>query len=139
MTAGVDALLALLLQASQTAPVLAFPDPEPRRPRRLSGLPDPLLPRFEATPCRSISSRRPRADVLVWADAANESVGFTLGTLRGRRAGHFWARDSAEVADSGSTGAWSTPDSRRSPVELGWFVLGSMRMERDFVYARRHV
>ena len=51
-----------------------------------------------------------------------------------------WAADSAEVADSGATRSLEYALKVEAPrIELGWFVLGSMRIERDFVYAGRHL
>ncbi len=77
--------------------------------------------------------------VLVWADGANESVGFNARDSRGRSTRLFWGASPAEVADSGSTRSielrLTTP---LSAVQLGWFVLGSMRVERDFVYAKAY-
>lgn len=78
--------------------------------------------------------------VLVWADAANESVGFTVRDAAGRPARLEWGTDTAEVADSADTRTLrfrlTTGTSR---IEVGWFLLGSMRVERDFVYAKRHL
>ncbi|MEA2712969.1 MAG: hypothetical protein QOK27_930, partial [Gemmatimonadales bacterium] len=78
--------------------------------------------------------------VLVWADGANESAGFTVRDAAGRPAHMAWGADTAEVSDSGATRSIEyrlTTDVSR--VELGWFLLGSMRVERDFVYGRRHL
>jgi hypothetical protein len=78
--------------------------------------------------------------VLVWADAANESVGFTARDRRGQAAAMEWGASEAEVLDSGETRTiqfrLTSPESQ---IQLGWFVLGSMRVERDFVYANRHL
>jgi hypothetical protein len=77
--------------------------------------------------------------VLVWADAANESVGFSTRDGRGRPTRLYWGAREAVVSDSGSSRTieyrLSAPS---SAIELGWFVLGSMRIERDFVYAERY-
>ena len=55
--------------------------------------------------------------VLVWADAANESVGFNARDCQGRPTRLFWGADWAEVADSDSTRSiefrLTTPMSRR--------------------------
>jgi hypothetical protein len=78
--------------------------------------------------------------VLVWADAANESVGFTVRDAAGRPAQLRWGAESAEVSGSGSLRTIEyrlTADV--SHIEVGGFVLGSMRVERDFVYAKRHL
>jgi hypothetical protein len=78
--------------------------------------------------------------VVVWADAANESVGFTVRDAAGRPAQLRWGAESAEVSGSGSL---RTIEYRLtagvSHIEVGGFVLGSMRVERDFVYAKRHL
>jgi hypothetical protein len=77
---------------------------------------------------------------LVWADGANESAGFTVRDAAGRPAHLAWGADAADVSDSGAARSIEyrlTTDLSR--VELGWFLLGSMRVERDFVYARRHL
>ena len=76
--------------------------------------------------------------VALWADDANESVGFTARTA-GQPAVLRWASASAAVADSGAGRSISfrlTSDATR--LELGWFVLGSMRIERDVQYAQIH-
>jgi hypothetical protein len=78
--------------------------------------------------------------VLVWADAANESVGFTVRDAAGRPARLWWGAEAAEVSGSGPL---RTLEYRLaadvSHIEVGWFLLGSMRVERDFVYGKRHL
>ena len=77
--------------------------------------------------------------VNLWADDANESVGFTVRTA-GQPAAVRWAAASASTSDSGRTrslGYRLTSDATR--LEIGWFVLGSMRVERDFQYEQRHL
>ena len=78
--------------------------------------------------------------VLVWADAANESVGFTVRDAAGHPAPLRWGAQSAEVSGSASLRTIEyrlTADASR--IEVGWFLLGSMRVERDFVYAKRQL
>jgi hypothetical protein len=78
--------------------------------------------------------------VLVWADGANESAGFTVRDAAGRPAHVAWGADAADVSDSGATRSIEYRlTSEVSRVELGWFLLGSMRVERDFVYGRHHL
>jgi hypothetical protein len=77
---------------------------------------------------------------LVWADAANESAGFTARDAAGRPADLDWGAVPASVSDSGATRTLEYQvTAPTSKVELGWFVLGSMRVERDFVYSNRHL
>ena len=139
MTAGALALT-LLLQAVQTAPVLSFPE---------AGLDDPSAYQGYQTRFYRDSKRNavqiylePKAGriVLVWADAANESVGFTLRDRSGRPVRATWSADSAQTADSGAARSLEFGLRVEAPaIEIGWFVLGSMRIERDFVYAERHL
>ena len=78
--------------------------------------------------------------VNLWADAANESIGFTARDGAGRPAALSWGAVEATASDSGQRirvmQYQLASDAPR--LELGWFVLGSMRVERDFQYQRRH-
>jgi hypothetical protein len=81
--------------------------------------------------------------VHLWADALNESIGFTV-----RRSGGQETNSAVAFAEGGAT-VWSrggrrglryslTLNGGRSrAVEIGQFLLGSMRVERDFGYAGR--
>jgi hypothetical protein len=139
MMAGVLALT-LLLQAAQAAPVLSFPE---------AGLDDPSAYQGYQTRFYRDSKRNavqiylePKTGrvVLVWADAANGSVGFTLRDRSGKPVRVTWSADSAEIADSGAARSLEYGLRVEAPrIELGGFVLGSMRIERDFVYAERHL
>lgn len=78
--------------------------------------------------------------VHLWANRANESVGFTVQEPAGRPARVDWGPGGARTTRVGDAHAVAyrlrLP---ASPVELGWFLLGSMRIERDFQYAGRHL
>jgi len=121
-------------------PVLAFPE---------AGLDDPAA--YQGYQTRFYRDSRenavqiyldPRGGrvVLLWADGANESVGFTARDALGRPARLTWSGVTAAVADSGAIRTIEyrlTTDARR--IQIGWFLLGSMRVERDFQYNRRHL
>jgi hypothetical protein len=74
------------------------------------------------------------------ADAANESVGFTVRGSDGRPAMLSWG---AVAARAGLSGASRTLDWRLTTpapaITIGWLQLGSMRVERDLQYASRHL
>jgi hypothetical protein len=120
------------------APVLAFPEP---------GLDDTAA--YQGYTTRFYRDARdnavqiylePRAGRVVnlWADAANESLGFTARDALGRPAALAWGADSAMTWDSaGARTVEYQLVATRPAVTLGWFVLGSMRVERDFQYWRR--
>jgi len=78
--------------------------------------------------------------VNLWADAANESISFTARDSAGSPAPLTFTNDIAVTSDSGAMRVVSyrlTSEGRH--LRLGWFVLGTMRIERDFQYWRKHM
>ncbi len=78
--------------------------------------------------------------VTLWADAANESAGFTVRDAAGRAARLNWEAVGAEVAEGTTSRSIEyrlTADA--SHIEVGGFLLGSMRLERDYQYGKRHL
>ena len=77
------------------------------------------------------------------ANADNESIGFTVRTPGGGVPPVVWADSAARTSAIGGS---ETPlrtlshqlIARAPRVRLGWFLLGSMRVERDFQYWGRH-
>src|SRR5881296_4683389 len=137
-------LLAFLLVA-QTAtqdtvrPYLAFPEP---------GLDDPAAYEGYATRVYQDASHNAFQVYLkgntgrvvnLWADAADESVGFTVRDSSGKPAELAWGSSGAAVARSEGTRTRSLSYGLELPssVTIGLFLLGSMRVERDFQYAGR--
>src|SRR6266567_2540755 len=133
-------LLAFLLVA-QTAtqdtvpPYLAFPDP---------GLDDPAAYEGYATRVYQDASHNAFQVYLksntgrvvnLWADAANESVGFTVRDSSGRSAELAWGSSGGVVTGSAHMRSVSYALELPSTVRVGLFLLGSMRVERDFQYA----
>jgi hypothetical protein len=78
--------------------------------------------------------------VNLWADAANESIGFTVRDSTGAPAPIDWGNAIALDSDSGAMRVVSYRlTSGARALRLGWFVLGTMRIERDFQYWRKHL
>ena len=75
--------------------------------------------------------------VNLWADAADESVGFTVRDSTGRPADVTWGSSGAMVSRSGSTRSVSYGLDAPGSVTIGLILLGSMRVERDLQYAGR--
>ncbi|HEY9015477.1 MAG TPA: hypothetical protein VIM84_10495, partial [Gemmatimonadales bacterium] len=127
-------------QARPVRPVLAFPEPGIDDTTAYQGYQTRFYRDSRNNTVQIYLEPKGGRAVLVWADAANESVGFTVRDAGGRPAPLEWGAEAAHVSDSGST---RTLEYRLtapvSQVDLGWFILGSMRVERDFVYARRHL
>src|SRR5881296_1814172 len=75
--------------------------------------------------------------VNLWADAANESVGFTVRDSSGKPAELAWGSSGAVATTSGRTRSVSYGLELPSTVRVGLLLLGSMRVERDLQYAGR--
>jgi hypothetical protein len=121
-------------------PVLAFPEPGVDDSAAYQGYQTRFYRDSKDNAVQIYLEPRGSRVVLVWADAANESVGFTVRNAAGRPARLGWGAEAAEVADSAASRTIEyqlTADASR--IQLGWFLLGSMRVERDFQYDRRHL
>ena len=123
-----------------TLPVLEFPEPGIDDTTSYQGYQTRFYRDSKQNTIQIYLEPRGGRVVHVLANGANESVGFTVRDSRGRPARVTWYDPTAHVADSGAV---RTLEYRlvteRAEVELGWFLLGSMRVERDFVYAGRHL
>ena len=144
MTFALISLFAQLAAVAprQTTPVLSFPE---------SGLDDPAAYRgYQTRFFRDaagntlqiyLDSRAGRV-VHLWADGENESIGFTVRSA-GRPAALRWGGNGATVSSTGGSPARRsleyqlTADGQR--VDLGLFLLGSMRVERDLQYSEKHL
>lgn len=138
----VIALLAQLAVTTQPVkpvqPVLAFPD---------AALDDTMAyrgyqTRFYRDAARNtlqlyIDQRSARV-VHLMADADNASIGFTARTGQGDVAPLAWAAPGASVGMHGGVREFSHAlVARTRTLHLGWFLLGSMRVERDFQYFQK--
>ncbi|MEX1186029.1 MAG: hypothetical protein WEA80_05535 [Gemmatimonadaceae bacterium] len=78
--------------------------------------------------------------VNVLADALNESVGFTVRDAAGKPLRVDWASPGASVSRSGAYRSIEYRLTADAPVvQIGWTLLGSMRVERDLQYSGRHL
>src|SRR5438094_10493292 len=124
-------------RADTVPPYLAFPEP---------GLDDPVA--YEGYTTRVYRDARGNAFqvylkgssgrvVNLWADAANESLGFTVRDSSGKPAELAWGSSGAVVTGPANTRSVSYGLELPSSVSIGLFLLGSMRVERDVQYAGR--
>lgn len=73
--------------------------------------------------------------VNLWADAANESISFTARDPNGNSAKLFWGSEGATVEAEGKRRYLQYAlTTEASAIEVGLFLLASMRKERDFQY-----
>ena len=134
------ALAALLLLQSAQPPVLAFPEPGLDDTAAYQGYQTRFYRDSKGNTVQIYLEPVGGRVVNLWADAADESLAFTVRDARGKPPRLTWTADSAEAGDSG---AWRTLEYRLVAelprVTLGWFLLGTMRVERDFQYDKRHL
>ena len=139
MTVLTIALLAqLTVSARPVAPVLSFPDAGLDDTSAYSG----YQTRFFRDAARNtlqvyIDQRNARL-VHLMADADNASAGFTARDARGATAVLQWGAAGATIGAAAGTRHFTHVVAARTPtLHLGWFLLGSMRVERDFQYEQR--
>ena len=124
--------------ASDVKPVLEFPE---------KGMDDPVryknyMTRFYRDSSRNalqiylnLSSGRV---VHLWADAANESLSFTVRDASGQPAALQWCSDRADATTTNNIRFMEISLCASAPsIEIGHFLLGSMRKERDFQYFKK--
>jgi hypothetical protein len=138
----------LLLQACQAPrrpdrgeqlPVLQFPEAGLDDPAAYEGYATRFFRDSRGNTFQIYLNQRDGRVVHVWADAANESAAFTIRDKEGRPAPLDW----------GGSGAVAESDGRdriirhrlaagAGALEIGWFLLGTMRQERDLQYLEWH-
>jgi len=124
----------------QVTPVLFFPEPGMDDTAAYQGYATRFYRDSKSNTVQIYLDRRSGREVLLWADALDESAAFTARDSRGRPANLDWGAEAASVSDS--DGARTITYQLEAPgpsVTLGWFLLGTMRVERDFQYARGHL
>ena len=128
------------LQPQPTPPVLDFPEPGMDDPAAYEGYRTRFY-RDAANNTVQIYIRGTEGRVVaLLADAENESVGFTVRDSAGRPIAPAWGSVDAIRSTSGDARTLEfrlASNVRR--IDLGWFVLGSMRIERDLQYQQRHL
>ncbi|HYF38929.1 MAG TPA: hypothetical protein VD930_04505, partial [Gemmatimonadales bacterium] len=128
-----------VLTSRPVMPVLAFPEPGIDDTASYQGYQTRFYRDSRGNTVQIYIQPQTSRVVLVWANGANESAGFNVRDARGRPAKLRWGAEAAQVVDAGQDRSIEyelVTDSRQ--IELGWFLLGSMRVERDFVYNRRY-
>ena len=118
-------------------PYLAFPEPGLDDPAAYEGY-DTRVYQDAARNAFQVYVKATSGRVVnLWADAANESVGFSARDSAGRPAEIRWGSPGAVTTRSAHTRSVSYGLELPSSVTVGLFLLGSMRVERDLQYAAR--
>ncbi len=135
------ACLALLIaaqiaRADTVPPYLAFPEPQLDDSAAYQGYETRVYRDTRRNAFQVYLKRSTGRVVHLWADALDESVGFSARDSAGHPAALQW-RGGATVTESQGTRTVAYSLEAPSPVTLGLFLLGSMRVERDLQYAAR--
>jgi hypothetical protein len=120
-------------------PVLQFPTPGLDDPAAYEGYSAQIYRDSRGNSIEMYIDGKTGRVVHLWADALNESIGFTARRNGGQE------QTAAVAFDEGPATIWSNGGRRslryglavRGTVQIGQFILGSMRIERDFGYAGR--
>jgi hypothetical protein len=133
-------LAQLTIPAQPVLPVLSYPEPGMDDTAAYQGYQTRFYRDSKANTVQIYIERRGGRVVQLLADGFNESVGFTARDAAGRPARLHWGSDEALVSDSGPVRRFEYRLTAESPrVDIGWPLLGSMRVERDFQYQRGHL
>jgi hypothetical protein len=136
---SIFAVLLLAQLGATTLPFLTFPDPGLDDTAAYQGYQTRLFRDAARNTVQIYLDQRQGRVVHLLADAENESIGFTARNGRGQPAALHWASAGAQLSTSGRTRALEYAISADGPqVQLGLFLLGSMRVERDFQASGAH-
>jgi hypothetical protein len=139
MSAPFALLTALVVARADTAPpVVAFPEPGLDDPSAYAGYTTRVYRDTRGNAFQIYLDGRTGRVVHLWADAADESVGFSLRDSTGGPATLAWGPAGTVVdTDGPARSVRYVLELPPQPVSIGLFLLGSMRVERDFQYQGR--
>ncbi len=129
-------LLLGVLQTQTRLPVLDFPEAGLDDTASYQGYKTRFYRDTEQNTVQIYMEPRSGRVVNLWANGANESIGFTARDGQGRPAPLGWGSDTARVDQKSIEYELS---STAPFLQIGSFILGSMRIERDFQYSKRHL
>src|SRR5256714_12119851 len=127
-----------IARADTVPPYLAFPEPGLDDPAAYEGYQTRVYQDASGNAFQVYVKSTGRV-VNLWADAANESVGFSVRDSSGKSAEVAWGSSGAVVERSPARRTRSVAYALEAPstVRIGLFLLDSMRVERDFGYGER--
>ena len=132
------ALFAQLAAPVKSLPVLSFPEQGLDDSAAYLGYQTRLFRDARGNTVQIYLDARADRVVHLWADAEDESFGFTARGAGGKVANLQWNGDGALVAQGGRKRTLEHSLIAHDPrIDIGWFLLGSMRVERDLQYAAR--
>src|SRR4051812_30679171 len=133
-------LLATSASPAQTRvqPILGFPEQGVDDPAAYQGYQTRFFRDSKGNVVQVYLDTRTGRVVNLLADAIDESVGFTVRDMAGKPVRLEWGTADAVITQSGDrrTIEYQLVSSARQ-IQIGWILLGSMRVERDLGYSGR--
>ena len=127
-----------LVQTPQP-PVVEFPEAGLDDPASYEGYATRFFRDTQANTLQIYIDTRSGRVVHLWADAANESAAFTVRDTTGQPGAVAWGAPNATATQrNGARSVQHRLTSSARALDIGWFLLGSMRQERDFQYSDAH-
>ncbi|HXM37486.1 MAG TPA: hypothetical protein VN908_02360 [Gemmatimonadales bacterium] len=127
-------LVQAVLAGRPVAPYLAFPEAGLDDPASYAGYATRLYRDSRGNTVQIYLDSKTGRVVHLWADALNESIGFTARDMADQ-GNVSWGPPAASVATRGARRTVTYRLTAHGIVRIGHFLLGSMRIERDFQYA----
>ena len=123
-----------------TPVVLSFPEPGLDDTASYQGYQTRFFRDAAGNTVQIYIDRRSGRLVHLWADSENSSAGLTVRDAAQRLPAELkWVGATADVSRTGRHRTLAYELEAAAPrVHLGWFLLGSMRVERDFQYWGKH-
>jgi hypothetical protein len=137
---GIVLLAQLSAPAHPVLPVLEFPEAGIDDTASYRGYQTRFFRDAARNTVQVYLDRRDGRVVNLWADAEDESIGFTVRDAAGAPVALRWAGAGASTGKQGRSRIIEYDLAADSPqLAIGWFLLGSMRVERDFQYGNKHL
>jgi hypothetical protein len=129
-----------LSQRRAIQPTLSFPEPGLDDPAAYQGYKTRFFRDAKGNVAQIYADSRTGRVVTLLADALNESVGFTVRDSSSKPLLVEWGSETAVVSQSDGRRAIEYQLAANAPrIDIGWILLGTMRVERDLVYSGRHL
>jgi hypothetical protein len=127
-------------QMRSIEPVLAFPEAGIDDPAAYQGYQTRFFRDAAGNVVQVYLDARSGRVVTVLADAVNESVGFTVRDVAGKPRSLTWGSERAVISRTGGRRSIEYElAADDSVIQIGWILLGSMRVERDLGYSGRQL
>jgi len=125
--------------AQEVPPVLEFPQSGLDDTTTYRGYTTRFFQDTEANTLQIYIKQNSGRIVNIWGDAANESISFTARDDKDKAATLTWGSPGAKVVSKGRIRYIQYMlSSNVSKLVIGHFVLGTMRIERDFQHFKKH-